>query len=72
MTLPNNIQTIFQKEISRKEFLGILTLGITSVLGFGHIIQLLTGKSLNNHPSLKGYSSGGYGGAQHSTDRKVA
>jgi hypothetical protein len=64
MALQNNLQPLLQKEMSRKEFLITLGLGIASILGFSHIIHLFTGKSLENHlhkSSSDGYSSGGYG-----------
>ncbi|MEJ0073624.1 MAG: hypothetical protein WDN27_06175 [Candidatus Saccharibacteria bacterium] len=47
------------KEVSRKEFLGISALAVASIFGFGTIIKLLTGKSLDTHKSLG--STGDYG-----------
>ena len=43
------LQSFMQEEISRKEFLSILGLTAISILGFGHIMRLLTGKSLERH-----------------------
>jgi hypothetical protein len=60
MTNPH-IQNLMQKEVSRKEFLGMAALAAGSVLGFGSIIKLLTGKSLTNHKVTNGYSANGYG-----------
>ena len=58
------LQTLVNKEVTRKEFLIISALGIASILGIGTILELLTGKSPKH--SLKqyadGYSSGDYGG----------
>lgn len=52
-----------KKEVSRKDFLGILGLAAVFILGFGHIIQLLTGRSLDRRVDLThGHSSGAYGG----------
>ncbi len=58
MTNPH-LQTIMNKEVSRKEFLGISALAVASIFGFGTIIKLLTGKSLDTHKSLG--STGDYG-----------
>jgi hypothetical protein len=60
------LQGLLQKEVSRKEFLGLLALGIGSIFGMEHIIKLLTGKSLTNHKLLSqdGYSSSVYGGGK--------
>jgi hypothetical protein len=56
------LQDLFQKEMSRKEFLGIIGLAICSVLGMETILKLLTGKSLAGHRIMQGYSNGDYGG----------
>jgi hypothetical protein len=61
MTNPH-LQTLMQKEISRKEFLGIVGLAALSIFGFSHIVKLLTGKSLDTHHFLDGYSGSVYGG----------
>lgn len=63
MTNPH-FQNLLNKEVSRKEFLGILGLAAVSILGMGHILKLLTGTSLDNHKALQGagYSTSVYGG----------
>jgi len=59
------INALTQKEVTRKEFLGISGLAIASVFGFGTIIKLVTGKSLTNHgSSMAGYGSNAYGGSK--------
>jgi hypothetical protein len=59
-----NISQLMEKEVSRKEFLGMSGLAIASIFGFGTIIKLLTGKSLaGNHQKQAGYGSSAYGGA---------
>jgi hypothetical protein len=69
------IEAIMQKEMSRQEFMLTLGLGLTSVLGFGRIIELLTGHSFKNnvasHASY-GYSSGSYGGATEAGKKQTA
>jgi hypothetical protein len=50
-----------QKEVSRKEFLGLLGLATLSIFGFGVILKLVTGKSLDSHPVLHDYSGAAYG-----------
>jgi len=59
-----HLGTLMQKEVSRKEFLGISGLAVASIFGFGTLIKLLTGKSLNGHlgRSTAGYGSSAYGG----------
>ena len=61
-----NLQPLLKKEVSRKEFIGILGLAAVSILGMGQILKLLTGNSLENHKALQsgGYSSGVYGGSR--------
>lgn len=61
--MPNpHLQPFLQNQVSRKEFLGFLGLAAISILGFGHIIQLLTGKSLPTHDVSDGYGASAYGG----------
>jgi hypothetical protein len=61
MTTPPQVQTLIQKEITRKEFLGLAALAVGSIFGFGQIVKLFTGKSLSNHPSFRGSNGQGYG-----------
>jgi hypothetical protein len=58
------LQTIANKDVTRKEFLTISAFGVASILGIGTIIELLTGKSPKHHLKqyTDGYSSGDYGG----------
>jgi len=62
-----HLSSLLDKEVSRKEFLGLSVMAIASVLGFGTIVKLLTGKSLGGHPQLQhlqttGYGTSAYGG----------
>ena len=50
--------TAFRPSLSRM-FVG---LAVLSILGFGTLLKLLTGKSLEHHPVLDGYSSSVYDG----------
>ena len=54
-----------QKEISRKEFLGVLGLALVSIFGLGHVVKLLTGKSLDKHPLFGDDTATAYGGRKH-------
>lgn len=58
-----HVNHIINKEVSRKEFLGMSGLAIASVFGFGTLVKLLTGKSLtgNHKNTLSGYGSSAYG-----------
>jgi hypothetical protein len=61
------LDTLFQKEMSRKEFLATLGLGVASIMGFSTIIKLVTGKSVDSHLGQRtglGYGSSPYGGGQ--------
>ncbi len=57
------ITALMEKEMSRKEFMATMTLGLGSIMGFSTIIHLLTGKSFNSHigQSKAGYGSCPYG-----------
>ncbi len=55
------LDVIMQKEMTRKEFLGAIGLGVASIFGFSAILRFLLGKS-QAEPSS--YGSGTYGGAQ--------
>jgi hypothetical protein len=57
------VDTLMQKEMTRKEFLVVMGAGLASVMGFSVIIKLLTGKSLSSrHLSDQAYGSSVYGG----------
>jgi hypothetical protein len=59
----SHLQNLLSKEVSRKEFLSILGLAAVSIMGVGHILNLLAGKSLEGHPAMQGgYGSAVYGG----------
>jgi hypothetical protein len=62
MTKP--IDSIMEKEMTRKEFIAVLGFGVASVLGFSTIIHLLTGKRSPLHHVTMGYGSSVYGGEQ--------
>jgi len=58
-----HVSQLMDKEVSRKEFLGMSGLAIASIFGFGTVIKLLTGKSLgSSHHFSSGYGSSSYGG----------
>lgn len=53
-----------QKEMTRKEFMATMGVGLASVMGFSTIIRLLTGKSLGSSSAVRtgdGYGSSPYG-----------
>lgn len=59
-----HIETLMHKEMTRKEFLATIGLGIATALGFGSLIRLLNGKS-SLHNVSSGYGSNTYGGSRH-------
>ena len=65
--MTKHLSALLEREVSRKEFLGISGLAIASIFGFGTVIKLLTGKSLGGtrpQPMASGYGSSAYGGIQ--------
>lgn len=63
-----HLSNLMEKEVSRKEFLGMLGLATASIFGFGTLLKVLTGKSLDTHRALTssefGYGSSAYGGSK--------
>lgn len=61
--MKSHVANLMDKEVSRKEFLGMSGLAVASIFGFGTVIQLLTGKSLRGSRHMaSGYGSAPYGG----------
>lgn len=59
--MSGKLQSITNQELSRKEFLTLIGLGIVSVLGIGNLLRLITGKSV--HQETPGsYGTSSYGG----------
>jgi hypothetical protein len=56
------LDALLQKEISRKEFLGMSGLAVASVLGLGSFVKLVSGQSLLGAKRSHGYGSSPYGG----------
>jgi hypothetical protein len=52
------LQSLMQKEMTRKEFLATIGLGVASVLGFSSLLKLL---GMRGHQSTEGYGARGYG-----------
>jgi len=69
------LDQLMQKEMTRKDFSLTLGLGIASVLGFGRVVELLTGHSVHKNISSHsiGDDVGNYGSSKHSqSSRKLA
>lgn len=65
--MTKHVSDLLQKEVSRKEFLGMSGLAVASIFGFGSAIKLLTGKSFESaagkHLNVSSaYGSSAYGG----------
>lgn len=61
------LAVLTQKEVTRKEFLTTVGFGVVSIMGFGSIVKLLTGKSsvLKHGGMSAGYGSSAYGGSKN-------
>jgi hypothetical protein len=55
-----HLSNLMQKEVSRKEFLGLVGLAVLSLFGFDTIIKLLTSKS-SEHSANIGSETRPYG-----------
>lgn len=70
--MPKHLDSLMQKEMTRKEFMTTLGFGFLSILGLSTIIRLLTGtdpsQQLNRQlgGSQYGYGGGSYGGGKDS------
>lgn len=61
------VTALMQKEMSRKEFMATLALGLGSIMGFSTIIRLLTGHSFDTrvgHRASLSYGGSPYGGGR--------
>lgn len=63
--MTTQVNTLLQKEMTRKEFLATLGLASASILGFSSIIKLLTGKSLHGQLGMSAGSHHGYGASPY-------
>jgi hypothetical protein len=60
-----NVQTLLQKEMTRKEFMATLGFGAATVMGFGSILKLLGGAPATSKKQVSsGYGSSAYGGSK--------
>jgi hypothetical protein len=60
-----HISDLLDKEVSRKEFLGMSGLAVASIFGFGTLVKLITGKSLGGthlQTPRNTYGNSSYGG----------
>jgi hypothetical protein len=64
--MQHQLNNLMQKEMSRKEFLATMGLGVASVLGFSTILKLLFNKGEQHRTSNVGYGSSVYGGHKSS------
>jgi hypothetical protein len=62
--MQKHLNTIMQKEMTRKEFLATVGFGVATLFGAGTLIKLLTGRQeVGQQPSVA-YGSSAYGGAK--------
>ena len=62
--MKQQLSTIMQKEVSRKQFLGMSGLAVASVFGLGGVLKIFSGQSLLGNNSGSG-SGSGYGGSPY-------
>jgi hypothetical protein len=61
------INDLIQRDMTRKEFLTTVGLGLATIFGFSAILRLITGKGLETQQSnAYGYGGGAYGGRKNS------
>lgn len=61
------IDDLLHKDMTRKEFLSTIGLGLATIFGFSAVLRLLTGKNLSlQQNSQFGYGGGPYGGHKNS------
>lgn len=58
------IETLMQKEMTRKEFLAALGFGAASVFGFASVLKLMGKSSPLQQQAGVGYGASAYGGGQ--------
>lgn len=59
--MQKQLQTLLQKEMSRKEFLTTVGFGMASVFGFSHLVTVLLPKGQTRSMGA-GYGASAYGG----------
>jgi hypothetical protein len=62
--MQKQLDTIIQREMTRKEFLATLGFGVATIFGFSTVLRLLTGKQIGTQQQhvAAGYGSSAYGG----------
>ncbi|HSX30784.1 MAG TPA: hypothetical protein VLE99_02605 [Candidatus Saccharimonadales bacterium] len=59
------LSELMDKEVSRKEFLGMAGLAVASILGFGTVLKAVTGRSFGtSRQMVSGYGAMPYGGGK--------
>lgn len=63
--MQKQLSDLLQKEMTRKEFVATLGFGAATIMGFGSIIQLVTGhvNGGNYKKATQGYGASVYGGS---------
>ncbi|HMH70095.1 MAG TPA: hypothetical protein VK502_01755 [Candidatus Saccharimonadales bacterium] len=66
MNIQDDMQTLLQKEMDRKDFLKHVGIGFAAIVGITTVLKTVTSLSGNGQKQSVGYSSGVYGGGQSS------
>lgn len=56
-----NIQEIFKQEMTRREFLATIGLGLVAIVGLASLFSVLTPKTTAQQQDAHDYGSGAYG-----------
>lgn len=56
------INDLLHKDMTRKEFLSTVGLGLATIFGVSAVLRILTGKNIGIQNNQYGYGGGSYGG----------
>lgn len=67
MNIQEDVQSLLQKEMNRKEFIKHVGIGFAAIVGLTTVLKTINSLSGNAKKQTLGYSSGSYGGDQNSS-----
>ena len=69
MNIQNDVQTLLQKKMDRREFIKHVGIGFAALIGVSAVLRTMS--SLGGNKQTPGYSAGVYGGVKSSTQQGV-